>query len=53
MDDSTRAPEVFAEALELLNLTDNSDPVRVRDALMRMIVKERRWNDRNSRLANF
>ena len=53
MDDSTRAPEVFAEALELLNLTNNSDLIRTRDALIRMISRERKWNNRNPILANF
>ena len=53
MVNPTRAPEVFAEALELLNLIDNRDLIRARNALVRMIARERKWNDRNPRLANF
>ena len=47
MVDPTRAPEVFAEALELLNLTNNSDLVRTRNVLIRMIARKRKWNDKN------
>ena len=53
MVNPTRAPEVFAEALELLNLADINDLNRTRNALIRMIASERKWNNQNPRLANF
>ena len=53
MVNPTRAPEVFAEALELLNLADINDLNRTRNALLRMIARERKWSNQNPSLANF
>ena len=52
MVDPTSAPEVFAEALELLNLTYTNNLNRTKNALIRMIARERKWSNQNPRLAN-